>query len=292
MSTNFVIQFLLFFAQFSWWFYLCLVFHLPFLPVVFTSLLTCLFVWFGAEQIICNCINYHVISIDYAYGIKISYFSTIFRWNDVQIGLDLIELKDICILCNFFLVWITQLLFNRLPTSFCFEWKTHEKHTSFITIQFLCFFSLWFFYCSSKECGCLLSLFVPFFHQSHCNLLFTAKFDTRKYHIFMSHFTYTLPSILYYICYVFSGINHKIAFVWRTFTFFLHNFDDFSWLFFSAHSNDADHLNPKRWCNYAIFLAMLWHTSVLTAEISNNFKLPSVLSQHCYYSSIAVLTAG
>lgn len=115
----------------------------------------------------------------------------------MQIGLDLIELKDICILCNFFLVWITQLLFNRLPTSFCFEWKTHEKHTSFITIQFLCFFSLWFFYCSSKECDCLLSLFVPFFHQSHCNLLFTAKFDTRKYHIFMSHFTYILPSILF-----------------------------------------------------------------------------------------------
>lgn len=69
----------------------------------------------------------------------------------MQIGFDLIELKDICILCNFFLVWITQLLFNRLPTSFCFEWKTHEKHTSFITIQFLCFFRYDFFIAPAKS---------------------------------------------------------------------------------------------------------------------------------------------
>lgn len=167
------------------------------------------------------------------------------------------------------------------------SWETHFIHHNSIPL----FFSLWFFYCSSKECGCLLSLFVPFFHQSHCNLLFTAKFDTRKYHIFMSHFTYFLPSILFtFVTYFRASTTklHSCEELLLSFCIILTIFHDF---FFSAHSNDADHLNPKRWCNYAIFLAVLWHTSVLTAEISNNFKLPSVLSQHCYYSGIEVLTA-
>lgn len=115
----------------------------------------------------------------------------------MQIGLDLIELKDICILCNFFSRVNHTIAIQSAADVFLFwmenSWETHFIHHNSIPL----FFSLWFFYCFSKECGCLLSLFVPFFHQSHCNLLFTAKFDTRKYHIFMSHFTYFLPSILF-----------------------------------------------------------------------------------------------